>query len=274
MKSNLNLTQLRNKYGEKNYYNSSQLKKNWYAKHLPSIFFYLKLLFGPVGWLCNKGSKKQCNDIEWVYGSAWCGDIFEETGGRIEIEGKENFAAGAPYIFIANHMSTLETFFLPAILRPYAPVTFVVKKSLTTMPFFGPVMRSRNPIVVGRKNPREDLMAVLDGGCERINQGISIVVFPQSTRSLNFSREHFNTIGIKLARKTGAPVIPLALKTDAWGQGKRIKELGKIRPDIPVHFKFGQSIRITGNGKKEHEQICDFIETNLSNWIKQDGINQ
>lgn len=240
----------------------------------PSLEFYARLLGGPFRHLCGKARKGQCDDVEWVKGSIWFGDILERVGCELRIDGMNALnEVNGPCVVIANHMSTLETFLLPAIIRPHMPVTFVVKKSLATMPMFGAVMRSRDPIVVGRVNPRKDLAAVLDGGSQRLAAGTSIIVFPQSTRSAGFDEEHFNSIGVKLARKAGVPVIPLALKTDAWGQGGKIKELGKIRPDLPVRFQFGEPIEITGNGRASHEQICRFIGGALYGWMRKDGVN-
>ncbi|MDD4702666.1 MAG: lysophospholipid acyltransferase family protein, partial [Desulfovibrio sp.] len=140
-------------------------------------------------------------------------------------------------------------------------------------PLFGPVMRSRDPIVVGRANPREDLTAVIEGGLERLSKGISIIVFPQSTRSLVFDQSHFNSIGVKLARKAGVPVVPVALKTDAWGQGKKVKELGPVKPGMPVRYSFAKPMYIQGQGKEEHAAICQHIASHLESWQQQDGIN-
>lgn len=241
---------------------------------LPTAKFLLGTALGPLRWLWRRAVENSCDDAAWNYGSIWFGEVFEGIGGQIELAGMENFSGlNEPCIFIANHMSTLETFLLPGVIRPYLPVTFIVKKSLTTMPFFGSIMRSRNPVVVERVNPRADLATVLEEGAKRLQAGISVIVFPQSTRCLNFEPAKFNSIGIKLARKTNAPVVPLALKTDAWGQGKKIKELGKVRPDLPARFKFAPVMRITGTGKKEHEQICDFIGETVTAWQAQDGIN-
>lgn len=266
---------MRRKYGGYDYFISQKQTPGGLTRANTSLIFYSRLLCGPVQWLCRLASRGKCDDIAWVNGSVWCGDILEGVGGQIEISGREQFKdCVGPFVIIANHMSTLETFLLPSILRPNFTVTFVVKKSLTTMPFFGPVMRSRDPVAVGRQNPREDLTTVLEEGPKRLAKGVSIVVFPQSTRSLHFSREHFNSIGVKLARRAKVPVIPLVLKTDAWGQGRKIKELGKIRPDLPARFKFGRPITIDGNGKKEHDEISTFIETNLKAWQEKDGINQ
>lgn len=266
---------MRNKYGLGDAYQTPPRPHSGIATAAPGLYFYSRLLAGPLRWLCARAAKNQCDDIAWSNSSCWFADILEDTGCTMDISGMlEIDAVDGPCVFVANHMSTLETFVLPGIIRPRRPVTFVVKESLTTMPFFGPVMRSRNPVVVGRANPREDLAAVLEGGTERLQKGISIIVFPQSTRSLYFSSEHFNSIGVKLARRAKVPVIPLALKTDAWGQGKKIKEAGKIRPDLPVRFKFSKALQISGNGREEHAEICRFIEGTLSHWQKEDGINQ
>jgi len=171
-----------------------------------------------------------------------------------------------PCVFIGNHMSTLETFALPAIIQPHTPVTFVVKSSLLTYPFFGDLMASRKPIALERTNPREDLKKVLNEGTEKINEGKSIIVFPQSTRSATFDEKKFNTIGVKLAKKAGVPIVPIALKTDCWGHGKLSKEFGPIDTSKTVHFAFGAPIIPEGNGKEAHAQVCDFIKTNLDKW--------
>lgn len=236
--------------------------------------FYARIFAGPFTWLCRRAAKGLCDDYAWVWASDKVSDLVEDYC-PLEVEGLDHFRGlDGPCVIIANHMSTLETFVLPGMLRPIRPLTFVVKHSLVDMPMFGPVMKSRDPIIVGRKNPRDDLATVLNGGKERLSRGISIVVFPQSTRSINFDERHFNTIGIKLARNAGVPVLPLVLKTDAWGQGKMVKDLGKIARGMPVRFKFGAPLEIKGNGKEEHAAICGFIGSTLADWQARDGVNK
>ena len=85
----------------------------------------------------------KCDDAAWCYASAWILEDVERTGISVRVSGLEAFnEAEGPFVIVANHMSTLETYLLPCILRPRFPVTFIVKRSLTTMPFFGHVMRS------------------------------------------------------------------------------------------------------------------------------------
>lgn len=258
------------KYGRGDSYESAKRP----PAALPSLKLFSNTLIGPLIWLWHMARTGQCDDKAWVHGSAWLADIFEKVGGHISVDGLSNLdALDGPCVFIANHMSTLETFTLPAMIRPRLPVTFVVKRSLTTMPIFGPLMRSRDPVVVDRQNPRADLVAVLEEGTKRLQAGISVVVFPQHTRTLYFEPEKFNSIGVKLALKAGVPALPIALKTDAWGQGRHIKELGKVNPRLPARFRFGKPMAMTGRGKEQHAQICQFIQENVENWQKTDGMN-
>ena len=167
-------------------------------------------------------------------------------------------------------MSTLETFVLPVLISTFKESTFVVKQSLVDYPIFKHIMRSRNPITVGRSNPRDDLKAVLEGGTERLKAGTSIVIFPQTTRTPVFDPDQFNTIGVKLAKKAGVPVVPIALKTDAWGTGSFIKDYGRIYPEKPVHIAFGEPCEIKDRGNEEHAAIIEFISGKLREWETQD----
>lgn len=203
----------------------------------------------------------------WACSSFYIFRFIERTGGRFDIEGMENISkTDGPVLFISNHMSTLETMIFPCIIAPHRELTFVVKESLVKHPLFGDVMRSRNPIVVERIDPRKDFEVVMTKGQELLSSGVSIVIFPQSTRSDNFDPAEFNTLGVKLARKAGVPVVPVAIKTDFWGNGKLLKELGPLDSRKTIHIKFGEPFNITGNGREDNQKIIDFIQSSLYRW--------
>jgi len=206
-------------------------------------------------------------DKEWADSSYYIFRFIERSGGSFNITGMDNITkSGEPVLFIANHMSTLETMILPCLISPLRSVTFVVKESLVKHPLFGDVMRSRDPIIVGRTDPRKDLEAVMNGGIELLSKGISIVIFPQSTRNVVFKPEEFNSLGVKLAKKAGVQVVPVALKTDFWGNGKLIKEIGTLDSRKIIYFKFGEPFKVTGTGKEENQKIIDFIQSSLNDW--------
>jgi len=235
------------------------LRDNW---------FYFLLSYGII---VLRTRKEAMNNLygtkEWTDSSFEIFRLIEKIGGRFHITGMENIMkSNEPVIFLSNHMSTLETMIFPCIIAPHRKVTFVVKESLVKHPLFGAVMRSREPVVVGRIDPRKDFETVMTQGLELLNKGISIIIFPQSTRSTEFKPEEFNSLGVKLAKKAGVQVVPIAIKTDFWGNGKVIKEIGKLDHSRIIHIKFEEPFFVTGPGKDENQKIIDFIIRNLKIW--------
>lgn len=242
------------------------------ASKFPSLFFFFS--YFRIVFYSNRQAKKRIyHRYNWIYSSLDVLHSLEAVGVKFEIEGLNNLKKfNGPAIFVANHMSTLETMVLPCLIQPIKPVTFVVKKELTDFPLFGPVISARYPIVVGRKNPREDLMYVMDESAKLLAKGKSIIIFPQKTRTLNFNYKDFNSLGVKIAKRNSAPVVPIALLTDAWGQGKLIKDIGKIDNTKKVHFTFGEPIEISGSGSDELKRIIEFISSHLKKWGRSDLI--
>jgi len=236
------------------------------AAWFPGVVFYAKA-FGVVYRAAGLAKKDLYDNQRWIESSITTIRALESVGGRFEFQGLDVVKRlGSPCVFIGNHMSILETFVLPCLIVPHRNVTFVVKESLITYPLFGHVMRSRNPVVVSRENPREDLRLVLEEGQKRLEADISIVIFPQTTRSVEFDPKKFNSLGVKLAKRCNVPVVPFALKTDAWGLGRRLKDFGRICPEKTVHIHFGEPMTVQGSGKEEHSRVVEFIEKNLAEW--------
>ncbi|MDR3583974.1 MAG: lysophospholipid acyltransferase family protein [Desulfosporosinus sp.] len=203
----------------------------------------------------------------WALSSYDVFKLIEGCGGRFHITGLENLdICQGPKVFISNHMSTLETMVFPCLIAPHMEVTFVVKESLVEHPFFGPIMRSRNPIVVSRSNSREDFQIVMKTGQKLLSEGTSIIIFPQSTRTVEFRPKEFNTLGVKLARNAKVQVIPVAIKTDFWGNDKYLKDFGPIDRSKPIYMAFGKPLSIEGSGKEENELIIEFISSHLAEW--------
>lgn len=204
---------------------------------------------------------------QWAKASYDIFKLVEGCGGRFHITGIDNLKKiQGPVVFVSNHMSTLETMVFPCIIAPYMEVTYVVKDSLVRHGVFGPIINSRNPIVVGRTNPREDLQIVLREGQDRLEKGSSLIIFPQSTRTTTFIPEEFNSLGVKLAKKNNVKVVPIAIKTDFWENGRFMKDLGPIYRNRPIHIAIGEEMSIEGNGKEEHHAIVDFIGDKIKQW--------
>ena len=134
-----------------NWYLTSPRTPSFLSRISPNLGFYAPMIWIVFKAGCN-AMRNQYDGEAWAQSSEGIAHALESVGCRIEAAGMEHFRSlEGPCVFIGNHMSTLETFVLPSMIQPWKDVTFVVKESLLKYPFFGPVLGSREPIVVGRK---------------------------------------------------------------------------------------------------------------------------
>lgn len=203
----------------------------------------------------------------WMESSLEVLKSLEAIGVRIDISGIDNIRPeNGPVVIVGNHMSMMETLILPVMLQPIRDVTFVVKESLLSYPVFKHVMRSRNPVAVTRTNPRQDFKIVMSEGGERLKNGTSVIVFPQTTRSHSFDPEQMSSIAIKLAKKAKVPIVPLALKTDTWRNGRKFKDFGTLDLEKTAYFSFGKPMLVESKGDTEQTAVNAFIEKKLEEW--------
>lgn len=236
---------------------------------LTSIVYYLRIL-SLISHYNMISRLKLFNRIRWANGSLRMIKIVESIGGRIEISGlRETARQARPVVYIANHMSMVDTLLLPCIVLTFGDATFVIKESLLNYPIFGQIMKAVQPIVVSRRDPRKDLATVLNHGYNNISRGKSVVIFPQATRSHVFNPATFNSMGVKLAKKCGVPVVPVALKTDFQGNGKIVKEIGAVDAGKTIYIRFGDPMDVEGNGQKTHKAVVHFITEHLKSWNAQ-----
>jgi 1-acyl-sn-glycerol-3-phosphate acyltransferase len=249
-----------------NTYRSPRKRRTFPAGSFPSLYFYTRFIAVALR-AAGRARRGAYDSSDWASDSLELLAALEATGVEVAVEGLDTLrTVDPPCVFVANHMSTFETMVLPGIIQPFMEVTFVVKRSLVAYPVFRHVMKSRDPLIVDRVNPREDLRTVLEKGVAKLGEGSSIVIFPQTTRSTILDPARFNSIGIKLARRAKVPVVPVALKTDAWGVGSMLKEFGRIDPSKTTMFSFGKPLIVNGNGREEHQRIVQYISARLQAW--------
>ncbi|MGA7146119.1 MAG: lysophospholipid acyltransferase family protein [Desulfobacterales bacterium] len=231
-----------------------------------TLIYYLRL-FNIILVESLIARKKPYEGKTWAKGSLDILKIVESAGGKFHISGLKSLSSyQGPVVYVANHMSLLDTLILPCILLAFGKVTFVVKNGLLRYPFLGTVIRAIHPIAVTRENPRQDLKTVINQGSALIAGGCSIMIFPQATRSATFNETSFNSLGVKLAQRAGVPVVPVALKTDFQGNGKIIKDMGPVDPTKTLYIKFGAPELVEGRAQDMHRKIVAFILQNLRAW--------
>ena len=138
-------------------------------------------------------------------------------------------------------MSTLETLALPGLIVPMKPVTYVAKEKLLHGFFWGPIMRSRNPITC----PAATLAPTWRSSCARAVHGWRPDLrhhLSPGTRTEVFDRSAFQQPRVKLAAKAGAWLLPVAVKTDYWGSSGILRGFGPIHRDRTIRVEFGDPL--------------------------------
>ena len=247
-------------------YRTDPKRASLFARRFPSLAFHRR--FVSIVFHASAQAKRGVyGDHQWSLSSLAIIHALEKVGVRFDVTGLDHLRTPeTPCLIVGNHMGTLETAVLPALIQPIRKVTFVVKEGLLEYPVFKHVMRTRDPIAVTQSNPRVDFKRVMEQGVERLARGISLVVFPQGARRPVFDAGQFNTIAVKLAQRAGVPIVPFALLTDAWALGRRLADFGPIDPTKTVHFAFGEPLWVNGRGTDEHQAIIDFIRGRLREW--------
>jgi 1-acyl-sn-glycerol-3-phosphate acyltransferase len=138
----------------------------------------------------------------------WSATILAAAGIDVEVETAEGARSVREAIFMANHTSAADIVVLFVALA--RDVRFVAKKQLFWVPFLGWSMWLAGFIPVDREN-KEKAREAFDRIGERLRQGISILVFPEGTRSRNGRLGAFKKAGFLLAMRTGLPIVPVGI---------------------------------------------------------------
>ena len=187
------------------------------------------------------------DDEAWARSSREIIGNLERSKARFRIEGMNRVrSASGPIVFVSNHMSTLETLALPGLIVPMKPVTYVVKEKLLHGFFWGPIMRSRDPIPVSRSDPRADLEVVLREGCARLAAGISVIVFPPRHAREVFDRSQFKASGSSSRQRRALAFFRSPSRPTTGAPAAFCAVSAPFRRDRPIRIEFGEPMPVTG----------------------------
>ena len=144
-----------------------------------------------------------------------------------EVEGLENINGIDSAIVFCRHESTWETL---ALTNIFPIQTWLIKRELLWVPFFGWAIWVLEPIAINRKAGRKALNQVISQGKQRLEQNRWVITFPEGTRLQPTETKPFGVGGAMLAAKTGKPVIPVTHNAgDFWRKRGFIKYPGTVK---------------------------------------------
>ena len=159
----------------------------------------------------------------WTSIAMWC--IRYILGIRHRVIGAENLP-DRPAVVLCKHQSAWETIALQRILPP---ISFVFKRELLRLPFFGWGLARMPNIAIDRAAGKDALAQVLEQGRALLNQGFWVVVFPEGTRVAPGATRRYKPGGAWLASHTATPVVPIAHNAgEFWRRNAFVTQAGEI----------------------------------------------
>ena len=158
---------------------------------------------------------------------------------RINVEGLENVPRRGAAIIAANHLSFLDSFFIPLVVKR-RKVTYLAKadyfKSWKTAWFF----RSAGQIPMEREGGNKSQQA-LEIALDVLNEGKLLGIYPEGTRSPDLKLHRGRTGVARLALAAGVPVVPCGLINTEKVMPKNAR-FPRIKGRLEVTLRFGRPI--------------------------------
>jgi 1-acyl-sn-glycerol-3-phosphate acyltransferase len=188
------------------------------------VIVLLGIAFDTVVW---PGNRKMYRKAECF----WAWTLMKIGGIKLEITGRENLPADETVVYMANHQSDLDwPIIFMAVPGQYL---FVAKKELFDAPVFGRYMKIQGYIPIERTKIRESLktyQTVIDS----INQGNSIVIYPEGTRSHTEDLQRFKSFSFAFLKEAKVRVVPIAIEgsINIMRKGTKVINPGKVKVSI------------------------------------------
>ena len=138
----------------------------------------------------------------------WARSILAVGGIHVTVKGFSNVDPAKSYIYMSNHQSNVDIW----VLLAHLPVQFrwLAKAELFRIPILSRSMRAAGYISIYRSN-KQSAFNSIDQAAEKIKQGVSVMIFPEGTRSLDGNIRSFKKGGFVLAVKSGVPIVPVII---------------------------------------------------------------
>ncbi len=180
------------------------------------------------------------------------------NGVKVKVEGLERIKGKGPFIFMSNHQGSYDIF----VLLGHLPFQFkwLVKKELFSIPFFGWAMGAAGYISIDRQGTKEATMESMNRAAQRIRDGMSVVIFPEGSRSPDGSIQPFKKGGFILAIKSKVPIIPISIagSREIMAKDRWTHSSGEIR------IKIGDPIETETYSIKDRAVLMEKVSKTIS----------
>jgi len=172
---------------------------------------------------------------------------------RIRVEGLENVPKKGPAIIAANHLSFLDSFFIPLVIKR-RKMTYLAKADYFTSWKTAWFFRMVGQIPVERDD-KEKSQRALETGLEVLQDGNLLGIYPEGTRSPDGCLYRGRTGVARLALAADVPIIPCGLIGTTEVMPKAAK-FPRLRPGIRVRVRFGAPVDVSRFAGRERDRLA------------------
>ena len=151
------------------------------------------------------------------------------TGTRVTVEGAERIDPTGSYVFVGNHTSNLD---IPVIMGKLPVSTrFLAKKEIFKVPVLGGAMRAIHMVETDRRLGPAAHRAINEQVATVVTEGLSLMVFPEGTRSEGRGMLPFKKGAFRIAVDNEMPVVPVSIvgTRAAWKAHSKLIHGGRVR---------------------------------------------
>lgn len=229
------------------------------------IYFWVYLIavlptLGRINRLAKFGKAAEHDQLVAQTVQKWARSLVKLAGVNVQILGEENIPSGT-VLFVSNHQGNFDIPILLGYIKK--PKAFIAKIELQKLPLIPSWMNHMKCIFMDRSDIRQSLK-VINQAADLLQEGYSMVIFPEGTRSKDNSLRDFKPGSLKLAFKAGVPIIPVTIR-DSY---KIMEQNGFIIKPAQVEIIISKPIPTTGLTKEQAaelpEKVRSIIQNNLS----------
>lgn len=214
-----------------------------------------------VNYLARKGRTSEHDRLTAQTARRWARSLVKLAGVTVAVTGKEKVPADSSVVFVSNHQGNFDVPLLLGYIDK--PKAFIAKVELLKFPFIRTWMAHMKCVFMDRSDIRQSLKTINEAA-DYLQQGYSMVIFPEGSRSQNDTLGEFKQGSLKLALKAGVPIVPVTIQ----GSYKILEQNGfKIRP-AQVNITIADPIPTAGLTKEQAAELPDkvrqIIEQNLA----------
>lgn len=190
----------------------------------------------------------------------WAAYMLKVVGVNIKVIGRENIPK-TNCLFVSNHQGNLDFLVLMSVLDKH--LGFLAKNGILKIPIIRTWMKDMHCVFIDRENIRESLKAIKNG-IENLEKGYSMLIFPEGTRSKSHELGSFKKGSLKMATKSEALIVPIAI--DNTFEGFEAVH-GKLK-SVDVTMSILKPIDPKSLSKEEKGNLAEIIKTEIEKELK------